>query len=108
MLRSNVVAAVPLVVAVVVVVVVGVGGGLASACVFEPTVPPGAQVRCADNADCPVPLQCDRGSLRCVEAGADITPPAITDVHFEPAFARAGTAGLVLIAADALPPALGA
>jgi hypothetical protein len=50
---------------------------LLAACTPELNLPPGAQITCASDADCPEPLRCQASSGRCVEPSTN-EPPAVT------------------------------
>ena len=76
-----------------------------SACTFSPSVPPPAVIHCDSSTDCPAGEQCNVGLLRCVAAGADIDPPGVTSVAFDPPSTNGGVARLVIDADEALNPA---
>ena len=60
-------------------------------CVFEPNVPVSAFVRCGEDADCPPNNRCNLAALRCVGDDADVAPPIIEDVFFDPPAASGGS-----------------
>src|SRR5688500_10684964 len=59
---------------------------------------------CGADSECPAPLVCAVAQHVCVDAGADVGAPFVSDAHFEPAALNGGSSTLVVTASEALDP----